>query len=569
MGAMGQAAEAKSGAAKKPKYALQVHKERHEHAGEYTQRVVKQVAKIFKKFDKDRNGTISPDEFRSALKEIEGRSDESADRKMSRIFRDVHLHGYRHLDESRGSINFDEFLQAVYVAGAGDESQNELLTVVKEAATSGKKKKGSAKAVEKKGHAVVVSSPSSGEQKKAFHRPGEKKTTQKSRYALRIERDHHKYASEYTKSAVYEAMKIFKTFDVNRDGTISRSEFRKALLKIEAAATESAADIKTGELFREIHMQGYKEMDNSQDNINFDEFLQAVFKANNTEKNVALKELKMVYDKAKWHIEMLKNVHRFYAPHKDVHEYTQDYNCCPPPFLMIGVSILMLISFIWYATKDNRCGEQKLGSLDLECPEVYTSVWAYHYNSACKGEPWRFVTYMFLHVGAAHITSNLTLQILVGVPLEMVHGWWRVALIYFLGGIAGTCCVSMFDEKTNVIGASGGVYALLGAHVANIINYWQQMPYAVFRTAIFGTIFAVDIVSSAYAKYVEGDKSVSYSSHMGGALCGWALGMYVLDEFEWGRERDWFEWFREHFGLYSTIICFFSALIYNIATPQC
>ena len=36
-----------------------------------------------------------------------------------------------------------------------------------------------------------------------------------------------------------------------------------------------------------------------------------------------------------------------------------------------------------------------------------------------------------------HIISNLIFQSVIGLPLEMVHKWWRVGIVYSLGVIAG------------------------------------------------------------------------------------------------------------------------------------
>lgn len=57
----------------------------------------------------------------------------------------------------------------------------------------------------------------------------------------------------------------------------------------------------------------------------------------------------------------------------------------------------------------------------------------------------------------------------MGIPLEMVHGWWRVSLLYFLGVIAGSLTTSVTDPWVRLAGASGGVYCLLTAHIATII----------------------------------------------------------------------------------------------------
>jgi len=68
-----------------------------------------------------------------------------------------------------------------------------------------------------------------------------------------------------------------------------------------------------------------------------------------------------------------------------------------------------------------------------------------------------------------HLTVNLIVQLLLGVPLEMVHRGWRVVLIYLSGVLAGSLATSVTDPSVYLAGASGGVYALITAHVATII----------------------------------------------------------------------------------------------------
>lgn len=68
-----------------------------------------------------------------------------------------------------------------------------------------------------------------------------------------------------------------------------------------------------------------------------------------------------------------------------------------------------------------------------------------------------------------HIVVNLAFQLLLGLPLEMVHKWWRVSLLYFAGVIAGSLATSITDPWVRLAGASGGVYSLLTAHIATIV----------------------------------------------------------------------------------------------------
>lgn len=39
-----------------------------------------------------------------------------------------------------------------------------------------------------------------------------------------------------------------------------------------------------------------------------------------------------------------------------------------------------------------------------------------------------------------HIMGNILLQLIVGVPLEMVHKWYRVCIVYLSGVLAGMRC---------------------------------------------------------------------------------------------------------------------------------
>lgn len=76
---------------------------------------------------------------------------------------------------------------------------------------------------------------------------------------------------------------------------------------------------------------------------------------------------------------------------------------------------------------------------------------------------------MFVHVGVMHIMMNLIIQIFLGVALELVHHWWRVALVYLAGVAAGSMGTSIVNPHIFLAGASGGVYALITAHIATII----------------------------------------------------------------------------------------------------
>ena len=59
--------------------------------------------------------------------------------------------------------------------------------------------------------------------------------------------------------------------------------------------------------------------------------------------------------------------------------------------------------------------------------------------------------------------------------LEIVHGPWRIGAIYFSGVLTGALVTSVSDPGVFLAGASGGVYALMIAHLPTVILNWREM----------------------------------------------------------------------------------------------
>jgi len=51
----------------------------------------------------------------------------------------------------------------------------------------------------------------------------------------------------------------------------------------------------------------------------------------------------------------------------------------------------------------------------------------------------------------------------------------------FVGVLAGSLGTSIFDSNAYLVGSSGGVYALLAAHLANIMLNYSNMEYGIYR----------------------------------------------------------------------------------------
>ncbi|KAI9587960.1 protein rhomboid-like [Glossina fuscipes] len=180
-------------------------------------------------------------------------------------------------------------------------------------------------------------------------------------------------------------------------------------------------------------------------------------------------------------------------------------------------------------------------------------------------EVWRFISYMFLHANWFHLGFNVVIQLFYGIPLEVMHGSARIAIIYFAGVFAGSLGTSVVDSEVYLVGASGGVYALLAAHLANITLNYGQMKYAVAQLVSVVIFVLCDLGYAFYTQYLAADElneapPVSYIAHLTGALAGLTIGLLVLKSFE-RRPYDNLIWW-----LALSIYCAFTvfAIVFNL-----
>jgi hypothetical protein len=76
---------------------------------------------------------------------------------------------------------------------------------------------------------------------------------------------------------------------------------------------------------------------------------------------------------------------------------------------------------------------------------------------------------MFLHAGITHLMVNSGFLWLFCQKIERNHGWWHTALLFLLSGMFGNMISALLQPAFTLVGASGGLYGLLGACVGDIV----------------------------------------------------------------------------------------------------
>jgi membrane associated rhomboid family serine protease len=155
-------------------------------------------------------------------------------------------------------------------------------------------------------------------------------------------------------------------------------------------------------------------------------------------------------------------------------------------------------------------------------------------NGQLNGDYWRILTYSFLHLNLNHLILNLALFLWVGRIVERRVGIGRAAIIYFtsviLGAIAILVNYNMSPGQGSAVGASAGIFGLLGA--AMVLVYRKDMAGfsqdGGLRRGLWISL-AVGVVMS----FLPG---VSFAGHLGGMIPGLILGLIVTTK----EERPWF-----------------------------
>jgi rhomboid protease GluP len=132
-----------------------------------------------------------------------------------------------------------------------------------------------------------------------------------------------------------------------------------------------------------------------------------------------------------------------------------------------------------------------------------------------RGEYWRLVMPMFLHIGLVHLIMNSLALFLLGRILESVYGYGRFAVLYVVSGV-GSSFLSMMISKGPAAGASGAIMGIAGAILAIGFLHRESVPWR-WRRTFGGGILPLILINLALGFSVPG---IDNWGHIGGLFTG-------------------------------------------------
>lgn len=143
---------------------------------------------------------------------------------------------------------------------------------------------------------------------------------------------------------------------------------------------------------------------------------------------------------------------------------------------------------------------------------------------------WRLITAGFLHGGIIHILMNSWVMLDLGAAVEETYGAARMGVIYIASTVAGFALSAWWSPSVPSIGASAGIFGLIGAMIAygtlqrsavgNMIRS-HYMRWAVYGLAIGLLGFRID-----------------NGAHIGGLAGGFAIAM-IAGSLPSNETMDW------------------------------
>lgn len=218
----------------------------------------------------------------------------------------------------------------------------------------------------------------------------------------------------------------------------------------------------------------------------------------------------------------------------------------PATYALTGINVAVFILMVLHGvspkypeTNDLVHWGANLGWADYSAPVVRDAQGAI-VSGVYHGQWWRLLTATFEHVGLIHLLTNMWCLWNLGLLGEPLLGPWGLAATYILTGVAGNLLSTAMHPNIVGAGASGAVFGIAGILIVLLSNKKLPIPWLELkklrRSVIWFALLNLFIGIGFGSGWFDGIHIDNFA-HIGGCLCGLALGVPLLPRMTAGRAR--------------------------------
>ncbi|MDR2700364.1 MAG: rhomboid family intramembrane serine protease [Nitrososphaerota archaeon] len=154
------------------------------------------------------------------------------------------------------------------------------------------------------------------------------------------------------------------------------------------------------------------------------------------------------------------------------------------------------------------------GNAFVTGPNITSALGQNNYLVLEHGLYYQLFTSMFIHTSIIHLGSNLIFLLIFGLRAEEMFSLPEYLSIYFIGGLIGNILSLAYGPNYLSVGASGAIFAILGACI--IYNKKVAQQSIISALAFAFVLFIINI-----------GENVNILAHLGGLVFGLITG-YIL-----------------------------------------
>ena len=217
----------------------------------------------------------------------------------------------------------------------------------------------------------------------------------------------------------------------------------------------------------------------------------------------------------------------------------------PATYTLVGINIAVYVLMVLYSHAVLHMPGPTGISSDFD-PKTLLTFGASDAALVLNGEWWRLITANFEHVTLLHIALNMWCLWNLGVFGEPLLGRRGLICVYLLTGISGNMFslgwAALTRVDTTVAGASGAVFGIAGILIVLLSNRGLSVPWeelkGLRRQVIFFAVINLAIGIGPQLLGVFSSSPIGHianSAHIGGFVCGLALGLPLFPRMMSGR----------------------------------